>query len=257
MLIELPVVSHQTILGSAKAGSFFMGYGTVKTAILVDGGFYRRMAQKVKGAISAEEQATELEHYCRRHLKNGNNQYDDLYRVFYYDCMPTGDNVYHPYFKKQIDYAKTDLYKWMNVFINELKKKRKFAIRLGRLAPKHDKVWFNVKPTTFKDLCNNKKQFANLIDDDFSLSIEQKGVDIKIGVDIASLAYKKQVDRIVLISGDSDFVPAAKLARREDIDFILDPLYNHIPADLSEHIDGLRTCDSDYKPTQVQHTNNN
>lgn len=63
------------------------------------------------------------------------------------------------------------------------------------------------------------------------------------------------VDRIVLISGDSDFVPAAKLARREGIDFILDPLYNHIPADLSEHIDGLRTCDNQYKQDQVAQEN--
>lgn len=133
--------------------------------------------------------------------------------------------------------------------------KRKFALRLGRLAPKHDKVCFALKPAVFKDICNNKRQFDNLNEDDFILSIEQKGVDIKIGVDIASLAYKKQVDRIVLISGDSDFVPAAKLARREGIDFILDPLFNHIPPDLSEHIDGLRTCDSCYNPAQAIRTN--
>ena len=38
------------------------------------------------------------------------------------------------------------------------------------------------------------------------------------------MAYKHQVDQIVLISGDSDFVSAAKLARREGIDFVLDPL---------------------------------
>ncbi len=50
----------------------------------------------------------------------------------------------------------------------------------------------------------------------------------------------------ILISGDSDFVPAAKLARREGIDFILDPLGAHIKSDLFEHIDGLRTCDKKY-----------
>ena len=42
-------------------------------------------------------------------------------------------------------------------------------------------------------------------------------------------------------SGDSDFVPAAKLARREGIDFILDPMWATIRDDLHEHIDGLRT----------------
>jgi len=68
-----------------------------------------------------------------------------------------------------------------------------------------------------------------------------KGVDIKIGLDIASLAYKKLVDRSVLVSGDADFVPAAKVARREGIDFILDPLWNPIDPELFEHIDGLNT----------------
>ena len=46
---------------------------------------------------------------------------------------------------------------------------------------------------------------------------------------------------IILISGDSDFVPAAKQARREGIDFILDPMRSPIKEDLFEHIDGMRT----------------
>lgn len=62
---------------------------------------------------------------------------------------------------------------------------------------------------------------------------------MKIAVDISSLSYKKLVDKIVLISGDSDFVPASKIARREGIDFILNPMGNHIDISLEEHIDGL------------------
>jgi hypothetical protein len=42
-------------------------------------------------------------------------------------------------------------------------------------------------------------------------TVRQKGVDICIGVDVASLSFKKQVDKIVLFAGDADFVPAAKL----------------------------------------------
>ncbi|HJI20742.1 MAG TPA: NYN domain-containing protein [Coprobacillaceae bacterium] len=90
-------------------------------------------------------------------------------------------------------------------------------------------------------------KFEDLEEKDCILQIEQKGVDMRIGLDIASLAYKKQVDQIVLISGDSDFVSAAKLARREGIDFILDPLGAPVKPDLFEHIDGLRTCDSNFK----------
>lgn len=64
---------------------------------------------------------------------------------------------------------------------------------------------------------------------------------MRIGLDIAALAYKRLVDKIVLISGDSDFVPAAKLARKEGIHFVLDPMGNAIREDLQEHIDWLKT----------------
>ena len=64
---------------------------------------------------------------------------------------------------------------------------------------------------------------------------------MKIGLDIATLAHKKLVEKIILISGDSDFVPASKLARREGIEFILDPIHSPIKDDLAEHIDGLHS----------------
>ncbi len=72
-------------------------------------------------------------------------------------------------------------------------------------------------------------------------SLTQKGVDIRIGCDIAALSYKHLVDCIVLMSGDSDLVPAAKVARREGIDFILDPMWNQIDPSLLEHVDGIRS----------------
>ena len=90
-----------------------------------------------------------------------------------------------------------------------------------------------------KALLNGKIQVSNLTESDVRYDARQKGVDMRIGLDISSLAYKKHVEQIILISGDSDFVPAAKLARREGIDFILDPMWTHINPDLHEHIDGL------------------
>ena len=43
------------------------------------------------------------------------------------------------------------------------------------------------------------------------------------------------------VAGDADFVPAAKLARREGVQFVLDPLWRSVSPDLLEHIDGLRS----------------
>lgn len=217
----------------------------MKTAILVDGGFYRRRAQIVLGDISAEKRAIELANYCKRHL-NSHGEHNELYRIFYYDCPPASKRLFHPFLKKQVDLSKTDLYVWMNEFLTELKKKRKFAIRLGKLA--EEQAHYTIRPDIVKKLCNGSMQFSGLKETDFCIEIDQKGVDMKIGLDIASMAYKHQVDQIILISGDSDFVSAAKLARREGIDFILDPLGAPIKPDLFEHIDGLRTCDKKFTP---------
>lgn len=215
----------------------------MKTAILVDGGFYRRRAQAVFGDKTAQARAIELANYCKRHV-NSHGENNDLYRIFYYDCAPSSKRVFHPFLQKQVDLGKSDLYEWTMQFFDELKKKRKFAIRLGKLA--EEQAHYTIKPQAVKKLCNGSLNFSDLQESDFCLEIDQKGVDMKIGLDIASMAYKKQVDQIVLISGDSDFVSAAKLARREGIDFILDPLGAPIKPDLFEHIDGLRTCDKNY-----------
>ena len=198
------------------------------------------------GALSPEARANELENYCMKHLSDSSY----LYRIFYYDCLPTNQVIRHIYSKRDINCNESGIYSWMNAFINFLKAKRKFALRLGKLAQIHENVCHTLRPKVLKDLCNGTRQFSDLTEDDFVLSFVQKGVDMKIGIDIASLAYKKQVDRIVLISGDSDFVPAAKLARREGIDFILDPLFNQVSPDLIEHIDGLQTCDRRFRPSK-------
>ncbi len=94
-----------------------------------------------------------------------------------------------------------------------------------------------------------KIQIDDLTEQDIKYDLTQKGVDIKIGLDIASLSIKKMVTQIILISGDSDFVPATKTARREGVDFILEPMWNPINPNLHEHIDGLMsTCFNPTKP---------
>lgn len=212
-----------------------------KIAILVDGGFYRRRAQSLWGEKTAEERANELIDYCHRHLSEGRKDRwsYDLYRIFYYDCPPMEKKVFHPLQKKTVDFGKSDLYIWMTEFLSELKGKRKVALRLGSLA--ESQACYTLRPDAVKKLCNGSLSVDQLEDNHFTLDVSQKGVDMKIGIDISSLAYKKQVEKIVLISGDSDFVPAAKLARREGIDFVLDPMWQDIKPELFEHIDGLRT----------------
>lgn len=211
-----------------------------KTAILVDGGFYRKRAAHLWGKKTAEERAKELSAYCHAHMQDRDgNASRELYRIFYYDCKPIGRrSIYHPLTKRNVDLDKSETYTWTLTFLEELKKRRKFALRLGKLS---NQACYNLRPDVTKKLLAGTRTLDSLTEEDFMFVAQQKGVDMRIGIDISSLAFKKQVDQIILIAGDSDFVPAAKLARREGIDFILDPMWADIKEDLFEHIDGLRS----------------
>ena len=211
-----------------------------KTAILVDGGFYRKRAAHLWGKKTAEERAKELSAYCHAHMQDRDgNASRELYRIFYYDCKPIGRrSIYHPLTKRNVDLDKSETYTWTLTFLEELKKRRKFALRLGELS---NQACYNLRPDVTKKLLAGTRTLDSLTEEDFMFVAQQKGVDMRIGIDISSLAFKKRVDQIILIAGDSDFVPAAKLARREGIDFILDPMWADIKEDLFEHIDGLRS----------------
>lgn len=106
--------------------------------------------------------------------------------------------------KKAIDLGKTADFAWANEFFKELKHQRKFALRLGRLA--EEQAFFDIKPDSLRKLINGTLLIEDLTEKDFSLSVSQKGVDMRIGVD-----------------------------------FILDPMRAPIKDDLFEHIDGMRT----------------
>jgi len=175
---------------------------------------------------------------------------DYLYRILFYDCVPFQKKVHNPITNRSIDFSKTPQAQFRREFHEELRRLRKVALRLGQLR---DGGKWIIKPEKGALLLKKKITLADLTENDVCYDLRQKGVDIKIGLDIASLAYKRFVRRIVLVAGDCDFVPAAKLARREGIDFILDPMWNPIDPNLYEHIDGLRsTCPRPKPPTPAK-----
>jgi len=212
------------------------------TAIFVDAGFYLKRFTIVyprKNAKDAATVARTLHEIALDHLtQRGDVERKDLYRIFVYDCPPLTKKVQWPISHKPFDFEQSDTATFRLQFHEELKKLRKVALRLGRLQD--GKSW-RIKRYVMKDLLNGKRTFDKLTDKDFTYDVSQKGTDMKIGIDIASVSYKKQADQIVLISGDADFVPASKLARREGVDFILDPMWSQISDDLLEHIDGLNS----------------
>lgn len=67
---------------------------------------------------------------------------------------------------------------------------------------------------------------------------KQKSVDIKLGLDIAWMASKRTIDKLVLVGGDSDFTYPMKFARREGILVYLHTMGQvQIKTILKEHAD--------------------
>lgn len=227
----------------------------IKVAVLVDGSFFIKRVQfhrkkyfHDQPELTGKQMAEVLMSTVRRHLNPKNNKKNlqkidhYLHRIYYYDAPPLAIKLHYPLpdapgeHCKVLDYKNAPQSLFRSEFLTDLKKQRKVAVRLG--TTKHDKQW---KLTDFatKSLIKGELTSDKLQNSHFYHEVRQKGVDIKLGIDIASLAYEKQVDKIILVAGDSDFVPAAKLARIHGIDFVLDPLRNNIDPRLHEHIDGL------------------
>lgn len=221
----------------------------MKTAFLVDGGFFIRRYRFIKGFESfdsPEEVAKNLVSYCFRHINRINNyrsRYNlpptELYRIFFYDAKPFDGDSKKPISGRSFSFKNTPQYKFRNELFKSLKQQRKITLRLGFLK-NTSKLW-KISEKQTKGLLFGKIKISELKDKDLEYPLKQKAVDMKIGLDIATLAFKEQVDQMILIAGDSDFVPAAKFARKEGVDFILDPMLNNIDSTLHEHIDGLMT----------------
>ncbi|WP_163532675.1 NYN domain-containing protein [Helicobacter suis] len=215
---------------------FFDVHLPKKTAVLVDLGFFLKVLYPPQDRPASVALAEEIRKYVLRTLGNSR---DYLFRVFIYSCPPATGRAQQPISKKQLSLDKSDVAQFNIQLLNELKQKPYFSVRLGRIQFDKDNPWV-LKPNILPKLLSGEKSVKDLKDGDFQLNLRQKGVDMKIGLDIASLAIKKQVEKIILIANDSDFVPAIRFAKQEGVIVQLDPLRRHAAEDLRTHIDLLR-----------------
>lgn len=203
-----------------------------KVVFMIDGWFMRKRIYSLK---SFYYKGSEIRKYCMKHLKPE----DYLYRIFYYDTFPLDKKGRNPISKKPIDFGKTRVAVEQEKLLESIKRTPSFALRLGKTVWKKNEWVLN--PEKFKDLLNNKISIGDLKEEDVKPLIEQKAVDVKIGLDIALIATKKLADLLIIITGDADLVPALKFARREGMQVCLDPLRNPVQPELSEHVDFIES----------------
>lgn len=191
--------------------------------------------------MTPEELAKRLKDYMFESVKRNR---DYLYRVYVHDCEPLNKNVPMPPIEKtdkSLNLGKTDTFKFRTRLLGCLRQQPYFAVRLGEID-ENSFQWKIKDYKKFKQLLQKEIEIDSLTEDDFVLDVRQKGVDMKIGLDIATLSIKKQIEKIILITADSDFIPAIKHARKEGVIVQLDPMRvpnSQIKKGLLEHIDIL------------------
>lgn len=198
-------------------------------AILVDGGFITKKLQQRYGRhITADDICLECDRLQALPLVADY----ELLRVYFYDAAPLSDTVKSPVSHTPTILSVTERAKAAQSLQANLVLKPYFALRMGQLHLSPEK--WRMKPAAARQLLKAPRELA---DQDFVLDIKQAGVDMRIGMDMARLALRDMVRSVIVVTGDSDFVPAFKFVRREGVKVILDPLGHTIRPELRQHAD--------------------
>jgi uncharacterized LabA/DUF88 family protein len=183
-----------------------------KIALLIDGEWFRRrLEESLKDRLPHGVTAEVM--YKNALLSLAPDE--ELFRLFYYDCPPYDGVDKNPIDRSVQDFKGQPKFQARQRFLNEFKAKDYVAMRLGVAK---QRGW-TLTESYIKKAISGKHQ--PLCPTDVLLSVEQKGVDMRIGIDVATLSLKRIVDRIILVSGDLDMVPALKIARREGVQVVL------------------------------------
>ena len=159
---------------------------------------------------------------------------EELFRIYFYDCAPSDVSTTHPITGEPLDLKTTRAFRENTSLQGALARTEQLAFRRGELV---FRGWRLTSTATLDLIRNGPRALRN---DDVQMNLTQKGIDMEIGLDVAWLAIRRIVDRIVLCTGDRDFVPAMKLARREGVQVVLATLGATVHATLLEHADFVR-----------------
>ncbi|OGS18954.1 MAG: hypothetical protein A2219_08010 [Elusimicrobia bacterium RIFOXYA2_FULL_50_26] len=213
-------------------GATIGGWMTCKVAILIDGGFLKSRLKEVHRKFPT---GSDIVKYCDNVMKSEQLKNDELFRIYYYDCWPYHGQVTNPVDGQLMDCSSTAAALNGEQFLKELSLKPKVAFRKGELSYEG----WRIESQKIRKVLDKINRGGRIEPDDFKIDLKQKRVDIKIGLDIAWLSSKRIVDKIVLVTSDTDFIPAIKFARREGLIVFLCPMRQTVNQDLVIHSDDV------------------
>ena len=166
-----------------------------KITVLLDGGHLRIYLKKGNKPVTAD--------YMEKVGLASALATEEIIRILYYDCALFNGTTKRPVSRTLEIHAQT------TPLLHDLAQKDLFAVRRGVLK--------------FRGYVLKKyhQPSSPPVDADFVPKFEQKGVDMRIGLDMATIAANRSVELIALMTNDTDCIPAMKLVRRAGIQVAL------------------------------------
>lgn len=196
-------------------------------SILIDGGFFVRRLRHRLGRRPEVEDVIDAIATLQESFR-----LFDLLRIYYYDAKPATGRLVHPISGVETNLANTEVFRRNQSYLDRLELSENVALRLGELSANGWKL----KRSSLQDPDIGSRCLSP---DDLVMDLEQKGVDLRIGLDIARLSLGRLVHTIVVVTGDSDLVPAFKFARREGVRVVLSHMGHGVKRELRAHTDAV------------------
>ncbi|WP_419951003.1 hypothetical protein [Candidatus Palauibacter sp.] len=140
-----------------------------------------------------------------------------VHRIFYYTADPYDGTQSNP-LRGAINFATSRTHQQNTALIEQLEREDDVAVRRGVVVPRSGLA---VDKPFHKSTDQTTRTNAALAPPPISVPISSRKAST-IGLDIATLALKRLVTDIVVVTGDLDMVPAFKLARTEGLRVYVD-----------------------------------
>ena len=203
-----------------------------KVAILLDGGFVLMRLYVLMGRRHpTARDVLGFAHACVA-------ADEEAFRIYYYDCPPYEKTLRNPLDPANpVDFSQSRTAQRNAQLQHDLAGLNLVAFRRGELGYEG----WGISRNSERRLLDTPDAPDPITAADLTPRFRQKTVDMKIGLDVAWLSSKNIVDRIILVTGDLDFVPAMKFARREGTQVVLVTMGSAlVKRALKEHSDYVR-----------------
>jgi uncharacterized LabA/DUF88 family protein len=188
--------------------------------VLIDGGHLRAVAKSSNKLYDAKL----VQRVAHAVVRSPDEQ---LFRALYYDCDPFVGTVQQPISGHPHQFSQT------SSLLSDIEQLELFAVRRGVL-----------KFRGWDRKAQSLGKAANAVTDaDFNPRWEQKGVDLRLGLDMVGLTETRTAPVVVLLTGDTDMVPAMKLCRGRGLQVAgVDLPGRPIGKELRAHMDFFRSA---------------